>query len=106
VGEVLTAASIFGDLDLRLDPWEVEYGSELPMGSPSETSEDDAVDPAVEVPTADWRPLTPAADCATPHRLTFVDGVRRIEARVIGRQASVLHGALAASGGLHRSGAR
>lgn len=95
----MAATSLFGDLDLRLDPWEVEYGSELPLGSPPETSDDGDVDPAVEIAAADWRPLIPAADAATPRRLTFVDGVRRIEARVIGRQGERLyHGAFGSFG--------
>lgn len=95
----MAATSLFGDLDLRLDPWEVEYGSELPMGSPQEARDDDTVDPEVELPIANWRPLIPAVDLATPLRLTFVDGVRRVEARVIGRQgARLCHGAFGSFG--------
>jgi len=85
---------LLGALDLRLDPWEVEYGSELPLGSPAEEAPESAVDVAVERAAADWQPLEPRAGFAAPARLVFVDGVRRIEARVISRVGSVLcHGA-------------
>ena len=85
---------LLGALDLRLDPWEVEYGSELPAGSPAEATPESAVDVAVERAADDWQPLEPRAGLAAPARLVFVDGVRRIEARVISRVGSVLcHGA-------------
>lgn len=82
---------LFGDLDVRLDPWEAEYGSEIPL----EPSEDDAEDVArdVEVPAADWRPIIPASP-AIPRRWVFVDGVRRLEARLIARRETrLVHGA-------------
>ncbi len=95
----MKAASLFGDLGLRLDPWEVEYGSELPLGSPHEAGDDRAVDTEVEVAAAAWRPLVPIAEPQSPLRLTFVDGIRRVEARVIGRQgARLCHGAFGSFG--------
>lgn len=83
---------LFGDLDVRLDPWDVEYGSELPLQAPGEAPAED-VDLGVEVPAGTWRPLEPGP-AAAPRRLVFVDGVRRVEARLIVRRAeSVAHGA-------------
>jgi hypothetical protein len=86
------------ELDLRLDPWEVEYGSELPLGLPREACEETA-DAGVELPPAQWRPLTPEAAPDRPGRIVFVDGVRRIEARVLARAgAGLCHGAFGSYG--------
>lgn len=83
-----------GALDLRLDPWEVEYGSELPLGTPTDVAPEATVDVAVERAAGDWQPLEPRPGAAAPARLVFVDGVRRVEARVISRVGGVLcHGA-------------
>src|SRR5262245_30010070 len=82
--------ALFGDLDVRLDPWDVDYGSELPLEADELPTEDVALD--VEVPPSDWTPLTPPP--IAPPRLVFVDGVRRIEARLVVRRGDlVAHGA-------------
>jgi uncharacterized protein len=96
--------AVFGGLDLRLDPWQVEYGSELPLGAPAEETERETVLADVERPVSDWCALTPdpgalAAAGALPRRLVFIDGVRRIEARVLARrQGRVVHGAFGSFG--------
>ncbi|HET8645787.1 MAG TPA: hypothetical protein VFO85_09880, partial [Vicinamibacteria bacterium] len=67
------------DFAVRLDPWSAEYDSALQLLE----SEDDLaarVDPTVE--TRDWRPRRPAAGATLP-TLAFVDGVRRVEHRVL-----------------------
>ncbi len=65
---------------LSVEGWSPEYGS------PVETDAEDVpaaqVDPAAELPAEEWRPLDPAGDAPKPARVHFVDGVRRIEARV------------------------
>lgn len=65
---------------LSIEGWSPEFGS------PVEADADDVpaaqVDPAAELPAEEWRPLGPAADVPQPARIHFVDGVRRIEARV------------------------
>ncbi len=78
---------IFGDLALRLDPWETDYGSELPLNQvPDRDSDRDVVDADIEMARAEWRPILPSERALAPPRLIFVDGVRRVEARAIGRR--------------------
>jgi hypothetical protein len=83
---------LFGDLHVRVDPWEVEYGSELPLeGTPEEAPEDVVL--GVELAPESWQPIVPAPEAA-PARMVFVDGVRRIDTRLIIRRAGgVCHGA-------------
>jgi hypothetical protein len=86
----MKATTLFGGLDVRIDPWDVDYGSELPLEADEPAAEDVALD--VELPPSEWTPLTPAI--APPPRLVFVDGVRRVEARlVVRRDDRVAHGA-------------
>lgn len=85
-------------LDLRLDPWEVDYGSELPL-APDPQAKHEGVDLDVERKAAEWAPLRPAPGSAVPPRLVFVDGVRRVEARVVARRAGrIVHGAFGSFG--------
>jgi hypothetical protein len=85
--------NLFGDLDLRLDPWQVDYGAELPVAPEDEASPDEAIFLDVEVPPGQWEPIA-AASVETITRLVFVDGVRRIEARLIVRRGNrICHGA-------------
>lgn len=80
----MQAVSGFGDFDLRLDPWELEYGAEF-LAVANQASEDEVV-ADIELPASQWRAIVPP-----PHylehrpRLYFVDGVRRVEARVVAR---------------------
>ncbi len=84
-------------LDLRLDPWDVEYGSELPLTGTAAARED--VDLGVERPPAEWSAVQPRAGDRLPRRLCFVDGVRRVEARVVARRLGrVTHGAFGSYG--------
>lgn len=85
--------SLFGQLQVRLDPWQVEYGAELRIESEEEALPDENIILDVEVPPEQWQPITPAAPRIHP-RLIFVDGVRRIEARLVVRRADrICHGA-------------
>lgn len=83
---------LFGKLDVRLEPWDVEYGSETPFEAPLETTDEDvALD--IEVPYDEWQAVRPAP-AEAPERLVFVDGVRRVEARlIVRRNGSVCRGA-------------
>jgi hypothetical protein len=76
--------SIFAGTRLRLLAWEAEYGPELPLDAPA-AAEDD-VDLAVEQPADAWRPVVPLPS-ARPRRTVFVDGVRRIDVRLVGSRA-------------------
>jgi hypothetical protein len=89
--------SLFGELQVRLDPWQVDYGTELPLEDVEEGL-DEAADIDVELPAAEWRPVTPS-ETSGPARLVFVDGVRRLEARLIARRGERLcHGAFGSYG--------
>jgi hypothetical protein len=84
--------SLFGELQVRLDPWQVDYGAELPLDD-VEPGPDDAAILDVELAAADWRPVIPGETLAPP-RMLFVDGVRRIEARlIVQRGEGLCHGA-------------
>jgi hypothetical protein len=84
---------IFGDLRVQLDPWQVDYGAELPLAGADEAGPDEKVALDVEAAPAEWRPIRPRAP-ALPAQSIFVDGVRRIEARlIIRRQMRLCHGA-------------
>lgn len=63
---------------LRLDPWPADYEGAVQMEETAESSA--AVDSSVEM--ADWRALS-AENVRAFERVFFVDGVRRVEARVL-----------------------
>src|SRR5258708_38356703 len=74
---------------LLLDPWTPDHESALQTGGPDAASSAE-VDPTVE--PGGWSARKPHS--APPDRaLYFVDGVRRIEARVLPfRDARIVHG--------------
>ena len=82
-------ATLFGDFRVRIDPWEVDYGDQTPLLS-LEARPDQQVDHEVEVSDGQWSALTPSDSTAVPERVVFVDGVRRLEARVHARQGERL----------------
>ncbi|MEW6281666.1 MAG: hypothetical protein AB1758_23865 [Candidatus Eremiobacterota bacterium] len=83
---------LFGDFDVRLDPWDPGYGTELAF-DPTEEAEPDQLALELELPPDDWKPLRPES-AALPNLLQFIDGVRRIEARVLVRTSDeMFHGA-------------
>ena len=64
---------------LRLDPWPPEYDSAVQFGE-IEAEIAGVIDTTVE--TTGWKAIHPES-CSAPPNLCFVDGVRRVEARVI-----------------------
>jgi hypothetical protein len=66
------------DYRIRLDPWSADYESALQI-SPEE---DGAADVELGVEMGEWRPVRPDALAHLP-RAFFVDGVRRIEHRLL-----------------------
>ena len=60
-----------------VESWSPEYGAPLELGEESEPAS--SVDPVVE--TSDWRPIR-GTDLSAVSEVAFVDGVRRIEARI------------------------
>ena len=81
--------------DIRIDPWAVEYGAETPgVSLPAE--DEGQVDVTVEC--SEWRPIT-VSPSATARPMLFVDGVRRIEQRLLVTAGErVLHGAIGSYG--------
>jgi uncharacterized protein len=63
---------------VRLDPWEPEY--EGAFQTPGDDEQPADVDLQVELGT--WTPIKPSA-VSTPDKVYFVDGVRRIEHRIL-----------------------
>jgi hypothetical protein len=64
---------------VRLDPWAAEYEGALQLLEMEEEALG-AVDLAVE--SAEWRAIRPAP-AAAPPVIAFVDGVRRVEHRLL-----------------------
>src|ERR1041384_5952795 len=84
--------SVFGDYRVRLDPSGIEHEPEFPPDGAAEIAVENIV-LDVELSPASWRPIVPANAHAfeTVH---FVDGVRRIDARLLVHKAKQLcHGA-------------
>lgn len=77
----------FDELRIGLDPWRAEYGDEILAEAPgAEADEGVEVEVETDVEAAEaWRPILPR-DARAPERLVFVDGVRRVEARVLARR--------------------
>jgi hypothetical protein len=93
----MTTTGLFGAFDVRLDPWDAEYSGELPLeaGVP-EAAED--VDLAVEHQPDAWTPVIPVA-AQLPSTIIFIDGVRRVEARlVVRRDERLIHGVIGSYG--------
>src|SRR5262249_39368665 len=82
--------SLFGPFQVRVDPWEVDYGSETPLEPLDKPDQNVVID--IEVPATAWNYLMPGPATA-PERLYFVDGVRRLETRLlVHRDGRLLHG--------------
>lgn len=65
-------------IKLRLDPWPVDYESSF-LVEELQAEADENIDTAIDGP---WQAIPPS-ECPQPERILFVDGVRRLEARVI-----------------------
>jgi uncharacterized protein len=93
--------AMFGDLLVQLDPWQVEYGAELPFEDIAEAADEDIAALDIELAPQAWRPIRPSQPTRLS-QLVFVDGVRRIDARlIIRRNDRICHGAF----GSHAVGA-
>ena len=79
-------------LTLRIDPWATSYESAFQLED-EQPPADVAVDPFVE--TEDWRPIGPAY-IPQPESTVFVDGVQRVDLRVLGEEdGRLVYGAFA-----------
>ena len=63
-----------------VEQWAPEYGAAVDTDALGESQA--TVDVSVERSADSWTPLTPPASTVVPDELAFVDGVRRVEARV------------------------
>jgi hypothetical protein len=64
-----------------VDPWDPGYGQA--MADESELGESSAeLQLDLEVPADEWRPIDPDPDVELPEKVLFLDGVRRIDARI------------------------
>ena len=83
---------------LRLDPWATEYNTAYHADVTHETKT--TVDVAAEMSLEDWRPLEPPRPEPHWRDLLFLDGSRRVEARVLleDEQRQVAFGALGTYG--------
>lgn len=77
------STAVRGTLPMRftVDGWDPSYGTSLELED--DLGESNAtVDVSVERPESGWAPIAPDHAVTTPAALLFVDGVRRIEARI------------------------
>jgi hypothetical protein len=68
-----------------IDPWDPDYGMAFGGGEPDDRTLAEStaeLDLDLEVPAGEWQPVTPGTAARPPGTLLFLDGVRRIEARV------------------------
>ncbi len=101
-------------MSFTVDPWDPGYGQAFAdeqegSGGLSESTAELDVD--LEVPAAQWRPLDPDPSVVPPGTVLFLDGVRRIDARVwvhggglqpvAGIAASLAAGLVVCDGGAH-----
>jgi len=77
-----------------VETWAPEYGSSIEAEDLVDATE--RVDATVERPLGDWTPIAVAAR-ARPERILFVDGVRRIDARVWITNGDRVHAGVCAS---------
>ena len=76
---------------LFLDPWSADYPPSVQADDAAAVQPDDHIDATVE--TSKWIPLPPEAPAESA---AFVDGVRRLEARLVGTRADgIVHGLFA-----------
>ncbi len=79
-----------------VESWAPEYGASIDAEDLEDVSE--RVDATVERPLADWTPIVPAPG-RRPERIMFVDGVRRVDARVWIHDGDRAHAGVCASVG-------
>jgi hypothetical protein len=62
-----------------VDPWDPGYGVASDLEERASTAE---LELDAELPAASWRPISPSTAAPLPSAVLFLDGVRRIDARV------------------------
>ena len=64
---------------ISVEAWAPEYGAGVDVGSPGDVTIEDV---RTDCELTDWRPIAPAAGTKSERPLAFVDGTRRVDARV------------------------
>jgi hypothetical protein len=81
VGRAAVEHAFRRPMSFSVDGWDPSYGASLEADE--QLAESTArIEPEVEVPAAQWRPIDPDPAGPVPDALLFVDGVRRVEAQV------------------------
>ena len=90
--ETETDGTAFRVFRVRVDQWEVNYGDQTPLAALDDRP-DEQVDHEVEMSDDEWSAIIPADSVTVPERVVFVDGIRRLEARVHAPQGEqLIHG--------------
>ena len=72
-----------GSMNFTVDGWDPTYGAAFDVEDSSALPEStQRIDAAVEMPEEHWTPVQPLTGLTVPTAVLFVDGVRRIDARV------------------------
>jgi hypothetical protein len=75
-------ADVGDEMRFSVDAWDVAYGSALNLTEEDLPPSVARVDTDVEFPAESWAPIPARTDLVDPSAVLFVDGVRRIDARV------------------------
>ena len=75
-------ASSPAGMRFSIDAWDVSYGTALAVAEEELPASVARVDTDVETPADQWAPIPARSDLPHPSAVLFVDGVRRIDARV------------------------
>ena len=76
------AASSAPEMRFFVDAWDVSYGTALAVAEADLPASAARVETNVETPADQWAPIPVSSGVAHPSAVLFVDGVRRIDARV------------------------
>jgi hypothetical protein len=77
-------STVAAPVSFSVDPWDPGYGMAFgdEMGEEALPDSSAELDLDLELPAAQWRPLSPDDSVHVPQTLLFLDGVRRIDARI------------------------
>ena len=79
----------FGPFDVRLDGWDVDYGAQVQGDFTRQAALDESINLAVERPGTGWTPIGPTS-VDVSRSLVFIDGVRRLDARLLVRRGDTM----------------
>lgn len=79
------------NLQLRMDPWSVDFGTGFAASEDAEEilNRKVNVDCSVELPESRWKPVTSELDMTDDGPTIFMDGVRRMEMRLVQERDAV-----------------